>query len=277
MSDDDLPHSFSLSVGEESSRWIESIQNYNDLNENNDKDDNDNDKDNDKEDPFESSHQSPLATIPSRPSLGSRSSSYSSDSDTSLPATPLTPKFNSDINLPSENFYNHQDQEYTKTPKLKATIKNDNSRSQSQETPKTIQVTSTPRTVDRNYRKIVFQETPKKQIINRVQAQTGQETLGLKTPPNSKLRNLVRQPLLEPQPIILRPTTFWRRHPLSPHCLPKHSPSSRLIRRSTLIASPTICRQHPDPDQETTRICVGLAGIDLDIDPRDRRLSLVPI
>ncbi|WVQ68920.1 uncharacterized protein L199_007129 [Kwoniella botswanensis] len=274
---DDIPHFSSLSVGEDSSRWIESIRVYNDLNENNAKDDNDNDIDNDKEDLFESSHQPPLSTIPSRPSLGSRSSSYSSDSDTSLPATPLTPKFNCNIKLPSENLHNHQDQEYTKTPKLKTTIKNDNSRSQSQETPKTIQVTSTPRTVDRNYRKIVFQETPKKQIIDRVQAQTGQETLGLKTPPNSKLRNLVRQPLLEPQPIILRPTTFWRHHPLSPHCLPKHSPSSRLIRRSTLIASPTIGIQHPDPDQETTRICVGLAGIDLDIDPRARKLSLVPI
>ncbi|WWD21965.1 hypothetical protein CI109_106453 [Kwoniella shandongensis] len=97
------------------------------------------------------------------------------------------------------------------------------------------------------------------------------------TPPNARLAQRGYIPLSEPSASLLRPTTFWRHHPLSPHALPHHSPSSRLIRRSILIASPTISVQQPNPDAETTRIAIGLAGIDLDIDPRRfRKLSIVP-
>ncbi|WVW78801.1 hypothetical protein I302_100763 [Kwoniella bestiolae CBS 10118] len=272
MSDNDIPHSHSLSLGREDQskpRWTESLENdfdneYNEYNDHNDTNNNDH---------HELTSEEPEAnyepfSVPSRPSLGSRSSSYSSDSDTSVPVTPLTPKFQ----LPSESASSHHSQDYTKTPNSQGIadigITQDH---RCQETPKTV-ISPSPTTT----KKIIFQETPKKQIITRVQAHPTQE-IGVRTPPNSRLRNLVRQPLLEPQPIILRPTTFWRHHPLSPHCLPRHSPSSRLIRRSTLIASPTIGVQHPNPDQETTRICVGLAGIDLDIDPRARKLSLIPI
>ncbi|KAK8846657.1 hypothetical protein IAR55_005744 [Kwoniella newhampshirensis] len=97
------------------------------------------------------------------------------------------------------------------------------------------------------------------------------------TPPNAKRTQRGLAPLSVPSASLLRPTTFWRHHPLSPHALPHHSPASRLIRRSILIASPTISVQHPNPDAETTRIAIGLAGLDLDIDPRrSRKLSIVP-
>ncbi len=81
--------------------------------------------------------------------------------------------------------------------------------------------------------------------------------------PSSSLRTLI---LLIPDHgsrLPVRPTTFWRHHPLSPHAPTHHSPSSRVIRRSALIAS-TASVQQPDPDEEATRIAIGLAGIGFD-------------
>ncbi|WWC87151.1 uncharacterized protein L201_002037 [Kwoniella dendrophila CBS 6074] len=241
-------------------------------------------------------YQPSITYAPSRSSISSRSSSYSSDS--SLPATPLTPNFPC-IKLPSENFHENQQQDQHKdqdrfrfrnqdqdphetfTPTRKPQRENaiperpqNNTIIHLQETPKAVISRSS---VALNNRQLFSpQETPKKQItkLDKIVNESIQQ---LRTPPNSRLKSQVRQPLLEPQAIILRPTTFWRHHPLSPHALPGSSPSARLIRRATLIASPTIGIQHPNPDQETTRICVGLAGIDLDIDPRARKLSLLPI
>ncbi|WRT65099.1 uncharacterized protein IL334_002041 [Kwoniella shivajii] len=228
--------------------------NYNDSNDN-DQDDNTN---NNQERPRPYRRNS-ISSITSRPGLSSRSSSYSSSSEDSLPPTPLTLRFT--IKLPSENFCSEKIKQLgIETPTQKRIIKP--KPVQLQETPKP-QTVCTP-----------VLETPKSQT--RTLEKYIQPTQ-LRTPPNSILVKQVRQPLIEIQPTILRPTTFWRHHPLSPHSLPHHSPASRLIRRSTLIASPTIGSQHPDPDQETTRIRVGLAGLDLDIDPTSTRLSLVPI
>ncbi|WWC59115.1 uncharacterized protein I303_101663 [Kwoniella dejecticola CBS 10117] len=193
----------------------------------------------------------------------------------SSPTTPVTPKFAS-VKLPSEIFDCHKQD---RTPFHVQPRPDQHVIGIEPQSPHTKPSVKTPDRVGLK-KQVILLQTPKKQIngsSTRNNGCTTQASQQLKTPPNSKLRRQVRQPLVAPQAIILRPTTFWRHHPLSPHSLPVHSPSSRLIRRSALIASPTIGIQHPDPDQETTRICVGLAGVDLDSNTRSRRLSLLPI
>ncbi|WWC67597.1 uncharacterized protein I206_101507 [Kwoniella pini CBS 10737] len=242
-------------------KWTEKInhhQHHNDNNENNDRNDSND------------SHQ-----IPSRPSIDSLLSSVESEAEEPLPFTPLTPKFVS-IKLPSELFQDQNINTDTLSKSWEEPSEQQRLKAVSQ-TPQEVIVTEKLTRKDQIY----IQETPKNQIPrNRVDKNSDIHSHSieqLKTPPNSRLRKQGRQPLIEPQAIILRPTTFWRHHPLSPHSFPSHSPSSRLIRRSALIASPTIGIQHPNPDQETTRICVGLAGVDLDTKPRTRRVSLLPI
>ncbi|WVF70150.1 hypothetical protein IAT40_004938 [Kwoniella sp. CBS 6097] len=177
-----------------------------------------------------------------RPSLPSRASSFSSDTDDSLPATPLSAKFSIDI----EDVRNRTSCD---TPRTSLDLE---------------EIDQTPRKRSDSFGLI------------RAKGCVPHESL-IRTPPNARLTKVDRELVSEPSASLLRPTTFWRHHPLSPHSLPHHSPSSRLIRRSLLIASPTIGIQQPDPDAETTRIAIGLAGLDLDIDPRRRGINLLPI
>ncbi|OCF41568.1 hypothetical protein I317_04580 [Kwoniella heveanensis CBS 569] len=185
-----------------------------------------------------------------RPTLPSRTSSFSSDTDTddSLPGTPLSVKFPISIGAQGDPY-----------PEISSCL----------DTPRTsldlLEVDQTPRERSDSFGIIKAKGcVPRRESV-------------IRTPPNARLTKLDRELLSEPSASLLRPTTFWRHHPLSPHSLPHHSPSSRLIRRSLLIASPTISVQQPDPDAETTRIAVGLAGLDLDIDPRRKNVNLLPI
>ncbi|WVQ97741.1 hypothetical protein IAU59_004855 [Kwoniella sp. CBS 9459] len=188
-----------------------------------------------------------------RPSLSSRTSSFSSDTDDSLPATPLSARFT--ISAANEI----QSRTSSETPRTSLDL---------------------DAGLDLNSKTHDHDQTPRKRSdsleVIRAKGCSPHESV-IRTPPNARLTKLDRELLSEPSASLLRPTTFWRHHPLSPHSLPHHSPSSRLIRRSLLIASPTIGIQQPDPDAETTRIAIGLAGLDLDIDPRRRGINLLPI
>lgn len=109
----------------------------------------------------------------------------------------------------------------------------------------------------------------------------------VRTSPNGRLIRRSPSPVSEPTSSLRKPLPtcpcsncsppdhFLANIILSHPTISPHSPSSRRIRPSLLIAS-TNSVQQPDPDEETTRIAIGLAGIDLDDDHSPHRLTLVP-